>query len=116
MIERKLDEYGLQKVVPDSDVLAGAYRAFHRSHQLREKFDEMVGEFDKAAKEVEVPADLGDQVRAKLTKHPELRWDDAVQLVLVPGDLDRVLEDKEEAKRKSGDFTSHSDDPGEAQP
>jgi chromosome condensin MukBEF complex kleisin-like MukF subunit len=110
MIERKLDEYGLQKVVPDSDVLADAYREFHRSHQLREKFEEMVEEFDKAAKEVEVPADLGDQVRTKLAEHPELRWDDAVQLVLDPDDLDRVREDKEEAKRKSGDFTSDSDD------
>jgi hypothetical protein len=30
--------------------------------------------------------------------------------VLDPGDLDRVREDKEEAKRKSGDFTSDNDD------
>jgi hypothetical protein len=30
--------------------------------------------------------------------------------VLDPGDLDRVREDKAEAKRKSGDFTSDSDD------
>jgi hypothetical protein len=110
MIERKLDECGLQKVVPDSDVLADAYRAFHRSHQLREKFEDMVEEFDEASKEVEVPADLGDQVRDKLAEHPELRWDDAVQLVLDPDDLDRMRDDKEEAKRKSGDFTDSSHD------
>jgi hypothetical protein len=112
MIERKLDEYGLQKVVPDPDVLADAYRAFHRSHQLREMFEEMAVEFDEAAEEVEVPADLSDQVRAKLAEHRELRWDDAVQLVLDPGDLARVREDKEETKRKSGDFTSDSDEGG----
>jgi hypothetical protein len=113
MIERKLDEYGLQKVVPDLDVLADAYRAFHRSHQLREKFEEMVEGFEAAPKEVEVPADLCNQVRAKLAEHPELRWDDAVQLVLDPDDLDRVREDKEQAKRKSGDFTDSSDDDDE---
>ena len=35
MIERKLKAYGLEKVVPDNDTLAAAYRAFHRSRGLR---------------------------------------------------------------------------------
>ena len=40
MIERKLKAYGLKKVVPDDDLLGEAYRAFHRSNELREKFEE----------------------------------------------------------------------------
>src|SRR5262249_1127787 len=35
MIERKLKAYGLKKVIPDDDVLAEAYREFHRSDELR---------------------------------------------------------------------------------
>jgi hypothetical protein len=110
MIERKLDAYGLQKVVPDDEVLEDTYRAFHRSHQLRDIFEETAKAFDEAAEEVEVPDDLGDLVRAQLAERPELRWDDAVQLVLDPDDLDRVREDKDKARKKSGDFTDDSDD------
>jgi hypothetical protein len=113
MIERKLDEYGLQKVVPDPNVLADAYRAFHRSHLLREKFEEMAKAFDAEAEAVEVPDDLEGQVRAVLEEHTDLRWDDAVQVVLDETQLDRVRDDKEKAKRKSGDFTSDDDDDDE---
>src|SRR5262249_24047191 len=38
MIERKLNEYGLTKVVPSDAVLRETYRAFNRSRQLGEKF------------------------------------------------------------------------------
>ena len=41
--------YGLEKVVPDDDLLAETYRAFHRSQRLREKFKEMEQQFDKEA-------------------------------------------------------------------
>ena len=46
MIERKLKAYGLKKATPDDDLLAETYRAFHRSQQLRERFEEMEEEFD----------------------------------------------------------------------
>ena len=41
MIERKLKDYGLEKVVPDNDLLGKTYRTFHRSNQLREKFEDL---------------------------------------------------------------------------
>ena len=47
MIERKLKDYGLKKVIPDDDLLGEAYRAFHRSKELREKFEEMESEFEE---------------------------------------------------------------------
>ena len=46
MIERKLKDYGLEKVVPDDDLLAKTYREFHRSQQLREEFEELESEFE----------------------------------------------------------------------
>jgi len=105
MIERKLADYGLKKVVPGDELLAQAYRAFHRSQQLRERFDEMEAEFDEEDDEVAIPRGLAKRVRAVLAKHPDLRWDDAVKVVLDGTALDRVRADKEKAKKKSGDFT-----------
>ena len=110
MIERKLDDYGLEKVVPDDDLLAQTYRGFHRSQQLREKFEKLTKTFDEEAGEVEIPGDLEDQVRAVLTEHGDLRWDDAIQIVLDETTLDRVREEKQNAKKKSGDFTGAGED------
>jgi hypothetical protein len=110
MIEAKLKAHGLKKVIPDKDLLAETWRAFHRGHRLRKKFEEMEEQFDKAAKPARIPKDLEKQVRAILTEHTDLRWDDAIQVVLDRTQLSRVRADKEGAKRKSGDFTSDSDD------
>jgi hypothetical protein len=110
MIERKLRDYGLKKVIPDDDLLARAYRGFHRSQQLREKFEEMQSKFDADATKIEVPGDLKEQVRAILDKHDDLRWDDAIQIALDEQQLDRVRAEKRKAKKKSGDFTDADSD------
>ena len=108
MIERKLEEYGLEKVVPDDDLLAETYHAFHRSQRLRERFEAMEQQFDKEAVAADIPDDLKQQVRAILAEHDDLRWDDAIQLVLDPTQLSRVRAEKEKAKKKSGDFTENA--------
>jgi hypothetical protein len=117
MIERKLKDYSLEKVIPDDDLLADAYRAFHRSNRLREKFEEMEAEFQETEAESEetkihVPKNLREQVSAVFDKHQDLRWDDAVQLVLDDSDaqIERVRTKKREAKKKSGDFADAEDD------
>jgi hypothetical protein len=110
MIERKLEEYGLEKIVPDSDLLEETYRAFHRSQRLRERFTELEQLFDKEVDAADIPDDLEEQVRAVLTEHADLRWDDAIQIVLDETQLSRVRAEKERAKKKSGHFTSDSDD------
>ena len=111
-IERQLNAYGLKKVVPGEDVLAETYRAFRRSEELREKFEEVEDEFDGEDKfeDVKIPRKLADKVRAVLKKHADLRWDDAVRVVLDEATLDRVREEKRKAKKKSGDFTSGDED------
>jgi hypothetical protein len=107
MIERKLKDYGLEKVIPpNDDLLSETYRAFHRTRQLREKFEEIEDEFEEEDKKIEVPEDLREQVRAVLEKHGDLRWDDAIQIVLDPTQLDSVRAEKQKAKKKSGDFTN----------
>jgi hypothetical protein len=76
MIERKLKDYGLEKVIPNDDVLAKGYLAFLRSNQLSEQFEELEETFEED--EIEVPKNLSKKVRTILRKHPDLRWDDAV--------------------------------------
>jgi len=110
MIERGLDAYGLKKVVPADDVLAATYRAFRRSEALRERFEEVEAEFDDEDENKAVPKKLADKVRAVLKRHTDLRWDDAVRIVLDKTTLNRVREDKAKAKKKSGDFTDDEEE------
>ena len=110
MIERKLNAYGLEKVVPDDDTLEAAYRAFHRSRGLRKAFAEIEKGYDAKAKDVAVPKDLQNSVRAILDKHRDLRWDDAVRLVLDKRGIKRVRADKTKARKKAGDFTGVGED------
>ena len=111
MIERKLKAHGIKKVVPDDKLLAEAYLAFHASNELREIYEKAEEKF-KATK-IKVPRDLKKKVRAILAKHDDLRWDDAIQIVLDETQLDYVREKKQKAKRESGDF-SDGDDDGES--
>jgi hypothetical protein len=115
MIERQLNAHGLRKVVPAEAVLVETYRAFRRSEQLREKFDEMEAAFDDEDEDEDeaVPKRLADKVRAALKKSTDLRWDDDVRVVLDKTTLDRVREDKAKAKKKSGDFTDGDKDDDE---
>jgi hypothetical protein len=110
MIEDKLDDYGLDKVTPDDGVLAETWRAFHRSQELRERFEELESDFDKEAAEVAIPKDLKQRVRAILAEYDDLRWDDAVWLALDETQLERVREEKRKARKKSGDFTEDDGD------
>jgi Topoisomerase 6 subunit A/Spo11, Toprim domain len=112
MIERKLKAYGLEKAVPDNDLLGKAYRTFHRSNELREKFEGLEREFEPS--KIKVPKNLHTQVHAILKKHSDLRWDDALKLVLDETQLEAVRAEKQKAKKKSGDFTDADDDNGSA--
>jgi len=110
MIKRKLKQYGLKKVVPSNELLGEAYREFHRSKELREELEELESGFEES--KIKVPKNLKNQVSAILTKHPDLRWDDAIQIVLDEDQLDHVKTRKQKAKAKSGHFTDSGEDEG----
>jgi hypothetical protein len=110
MIERKLQDYGLEKVIPEDELLAKAYRGFHRSQQLRAQFEEMRSRFEENAADIEIPGDLQERVGAILNEHRDLRWDDAVRIMLDATQLDRVRADKQKARKASGDFTEPDED------
>jgi hypothetical protein len=111
MIERKLKAHGLAKVIPDNDLLGKSYRTFHRSNELREQFEKMESKFKES--EIKVPENLKTRVHAILKKHPDLRWDDALRIVLDKTQLDRVRMNKQKAKKKAGDLTDADEDADE---
>jgi len=112
MIERKLHDYGLKKVIPNDDLLAKSYRAFHDSQQLREKFEKIEDEFEERDTDIEVPENLKEEVRAILNEYRDLRWDDAIQIVLDKEQLNYVRATKQKVKHRSGDFTNTDDHRG----
>jgi hypothetical protein len=73
MIERKLKNYRIKKIIPSDELLSKVYLAFHRSNELREKFEEMEREFEES--KIKVPENLKTQVAAIVKKHPDLRWE-----------------------------------------
>jgi hypothetical protein len=65
------------------------------------------------ATKAKVPEDLREQVCVVLDKHEDMRWDEAIQIVLDKTQLDRVRAEKKKGKKKSGDFTDADEDEGE---
>jgi hypothetical protein len=110
MIERKLKAAGIEKVIPDDGLLKETYRAFHHSDELREAFEE--AERDFKATKITVPKNLRKQVRKVLDESQDLRWDDAVRIVLGEN-IDDVRSEKQKAKRTSGDFTDAAEEDDE---
>jgi hypothetical protein len=85
---------------------------FQQSQQLRKQFETLAKNFKET--KIEVPRDLKDKIGAVLDKHSDLRWDDAIQIVLDKKLLDHVRAKKQKAKKKSGDFTNADEDEGDA--
>jgi hypothetical protein len=79
-VERKLNEHGIKKIVPDKAELADAYRLFARGHAaeqiVKRELNKLNG--DAAA---QVPPDIESQVRELLAQHPADRWDVAVRRI-----------------------------------
>ncbi len=108
LIEDGLQEYGIDKVIPADDVLAEAYQAFHTGGRLRAEFEKLKEDFEET--EIVVPKSLRKKVKAVLNENDDLRWDDAVQIVLDRTRLDQVRDKKQKARKKAGDFTDADDD------
>ncbi len=86
-IERKLDEHGIRKVIPQADLLGDAYRLFVNSARL-EKIVEKAIEDIEDQDAIDAPVDLGERVAEYLQQHPESRWDAAVAAIADEDDPD----------------------------
>lgn len=73
-IERKLEDHGVQKVVPDENIMHEAFKRAAFAKAIQEKIEELEDEIDEA----EVPDDLADSVEDYLEDNPKSTWDYAV--------------------------------------
>ena len=79
-LEGKLAEVGVEKVVPDDDTLASAYRLALRRSRLQAAIDDALTEIDEAP-DAPVPDDLAEQIRAKITGKA-IAWDAAIWSIM----------------------------------
>jgi hypothetical protein len=73
-LEHKLQAAGVEKVVPDADALAVAYRQQRRTAKFQKILDEAMAEPDG---DTPVPGDLAEQIRARIT-NTAAPWDAAL--------------------------------------
>jgi hypothetical protein len=77
-LEQNLREHGVEKIVPDQDLLAEAYAELERGRRLAEA----IRNLDEIEIDANVPKDLQDQVRNYLQGRPEVRWDAALGAIV----------------------------------
>jgi hypothetical protein len=76
-LERKLEEHGIKKVVPDADTLADTYQRMRKQALVQDKIDEVLaGLGDSVAS---VPERLAARIARRLKKNPALAWDAALR-------------------------------------
>ena len=77
-LETRLQEAGVEKVVPDVETLKWAYRRAYERTQINRAINEAREQAARAAAEVEVPRDIVTLVTTALEQRPDLAWDDVV--------------------------------------
>ena len=76
LVETKLTEHGIKKVVPSPELLTEAYQLFVRSRRIERIVEEALEE--DTGPDIDPPDDLVEQVCGYLAEHRDERWDDAV--------------------------------------
>lgn len=81
-VESKLMEHGVEKVVPDADALAAAYRRAVQVDHLERAIRDLSGVARRTAKRASIPKDLESRVTAMLRQSPALSWDGAIRRIV----------------------------------
>ena len=80
LIERKLNEHGITKVIPSNETLADAYRRLHKQAVIQDKIDELIEDLDEA--EVKVPPGLRQRIKKVIKADPARPWDAIVREIV----------------------------------
>lgn len=78
MLERKLEEHGIEKVIPDGPVLEDAFRRAHSIQYLERISHQLRDDAEAAGRAVMIPRDLEKRVKDIVKDDPSLSWDQAV--------------------------------------
>jgi hypothetical protein len=81
-IESKLQEHGVEKVIPDPDTLAQAYRRALCREMLNAKVREVFDPIRQDAATAIVPDDLEDQIRAAFDEDRAKPWDEVIGAIV----------------------------------
>jgi hypothetical protein len=81
-IERKLKEYGVEKVIPDDEVIEMHVRRIIKQRLAEQAIAKIADELTELAKTLELPKDLREQIWELLEEKPELPWDEAVAQIV----------------------------------
>jgi DNA topoisomerase VI subunit B len=73
-LERKFKDYGVEKVIPDTDVLADAWQRANQISRIQKAIDEI----NLEPEEVAVPKNLEKQIRKLQKQDATLSWDKAL--------------------------------------
>jgi hypothetical protein len=87
LIERKLDEHGITKIVPDDKTLADAYRRMQHQAVVQDEVDDLMISLALDEDGVIVPDDLRIQVRTALDRDCTMSWDEALRRIVQDRDL-----------------------------
>jgi hypothetical protein len=95
LIETRLTEHGVKKVIPSPDVLTAAYRRAVRLESLNTAIEAGMETADAKAEAASVPADLEAQIQAHVKLNPAEPWDTAIAglVGLRPNDDDETDDD-----------------------
>ena len=77
-LERKLTEHGINKVVPEDDILASAYRRAIYLQRIEDEVEKVRPKIAEQSKSIELPDNLSAMVREQLEDEPDLSWDEAM--------------------------------------
>ena len=77
-LERKLEEHGVKKVVPDKATLQMAWERAEKIRLLNAAIDEAMKRVNQKGATRTAPRDLATQIREKLRRNPLLSWDEAL--------------------------------------
>jgi hypothetical protein len=86
-VEAKLEEHGVQKVVPENDTLTQHARRRIEQDRIeqeltRKGLEGLAPEVAQRAAEISLPEDLEDRVQELLAEQPELSWDQALAQIV----------------------------------
>ena len=81
-IEAKLDEHGVEKVVPEDAILEQHARRLIEQQLARKAIARVASKIAKEAASQKLPSDLLARIGAALEEKPHLPWDAALAAVL----------------------------------
>jgi hypothetical protein len=81
-IEGKLKEYGVEKVIPDDDVIEMHARRVIKQRLAEQTIAKISEQLTEQAKTLELPKDLREQIQELLEEKPALPWDEAVAQIV----------------------------------